>query len=53
MANAGPESEHIMGDTQYTLEHKAKISRKKQEGLKQEWDAEVFEKIQARYVTSS
>lgn len=38
----------IMGDTQYTLMHKAKIKANKQSELHSEWNKEVFEKIQGR-----
>ena len=36
----------IMGDTQYTLEHSARIKTKKRSDLYQEWDKDVFGKIQ-------
>uniref|UniRef100_A0A7R9V1T4 Uncharacterized protein n=1 Tax=Chlamydomonas euryale TaxID=1486919 RepID=A0A7R9V1T4_9CHLO len=38
----------IMGDTQYTLTHAARTKAQKKRELYEEWDAEVFSKIQDR-----
>ncbi|KAG1661856.1 hypothetical protein FOA52_011623 [Chlamydomonas sp. UWO 241] len=41
-------SSGIMGDTQYTLEHAQRIRSQKKAALYEEWDTEVFSKIQDR-----
>lgn len=38
----------IMGDTRYSLEHSARIRATKKKGLYEEWNKEVFDKIQGR-----
>ncbi|KAL6759315.1 hypothetical protein V8C86DRAFT_2577846 [Haematococcus lacustris] len=46
--DAGNSTHHVMGDTQYSLEHKRKVVAQKQASLHQEWESQVFDTIQSR-----
>ena len=39
-------SSGIMGDTEFTLQHKAKVKSKKKAELYDAWDSQVFQKMQ-------